>query len=130
MRYFKTSNASRPYKVGALAFNFDPVEQIGGIWSGVLVVEDNSAANTLAGAAIPQVTEITEAQYLDIKKKPTRPLSSSFELPKPPEASPQPAPVAQRAAQTATTPSASPAAKLVAKRVDPPEANYGKGKSK
>jgi hypothetical protein len=70
MRYFKTSNASRRYNAGALAYTFESVSNIGGSWLGVLAVEDASAANTLAAAAFPQVSEITQTEFEDLKKKP------------------------------------------------------------
>ena len=63
MRYFHTSNASRPYSAGGLAFTFQPTGQIGGSWHGILAVESDSAASALANAAFPQVTEITEESY-------------------------------------------------------------------
>lgn len=70
MRYFKTTNASRRYTAGRLAFTFEPVSNIGGSWLGVLAVEDNSAASTIAAAALPQVQEISQEIFEDLKKKP------------------------------------------------------------
>lgn len=102
MRYFKTSNASRPYRAGELLFSFEPVDQVGGIWFGVLAVEDDSAASSLEGAAYPQVTPISEEEYAALKKKPLSPLSSSRESrPQPvlPESQPSAAPAAAAAPQ-------------------------------
>ena len=68
-RYFQTSNATRPYQAGGLAFEFEPVELIGGsAWLGVLVA-DEPAASVLAGAGFPQVTELAETEYNSVKKK-------------------------------------------------------------
>lgn len=69
MRYFKTTNATRPYKAGGLSFEFEPVELIGGSsWLGILSVGE-PAASVLAGVGFPQVTELTETEYDSVKKK-------------------------------------------------------------
>ena len=69
MRYFQTSNATRPYRAGGVGFEFEPVELIGGsAWLGVLVA-DEPAASILAGAEFPQVTELTQTEYDSVKKK-------------------------------------------------------------
>lgn len=69
MRYFQTTNATRPYRAGGLAFEFEPIEQIGGSsWLGVLEA-DEPAASILAGAGIPQVSELTHLEYEEVKKK-------------------------------------------------------------
>jgi hypothetical protein len=75
-RYFRTSNASRRYSAGGHAFIFEPVENIGGSWTGLLAVEDDSAASSLAAANLPQVTEITADAFEGLKKKPLSPNSS------------------------------------------------------
>lgn len=68
-RYFTTSNATRPYRTGGLAFEFEPYEQIGGgSWFGVLAV-DEPAASILAAKNFPQVSEIDADAYEAIKKK-------------------------------------------------------------
>lgn len=101
MRYFKTSNASRPYQTGGYTFTFEPVDQNGGIWSGVLAVVDDAAASVLAAAALPQITELTAEQYETLKKKPLMPSGSSRVLPKPPQVSLQPPARAEAAAPVA-----------------------------
>lgn len=69
-RYFTTRNASRPFKAGGLAFEFEPYEQTGGgSWLGVLAVEDDAAASILAGRFPEIVIEIDEDAYEAIKKK-------------------------------------------------------------
>lgn len=70
MRYFKTSNASRRYVAGELAFTFEPVSNIGGNWLGVLAVEVDSTASIIAAANLPQIQEITAEQFEELKKKP------------------------------------------------------------
>jgi hypothetical protein len=69
LRYFTTRNATRPFKTGGLAFEFEPYEQIGGgSWLGVLAVDD-PAASILTEADFPQVSEIDADAYEAIKKK-------------------------------------------------------------
>lgn len=67
MRYFKTSNASRPYKAGGFAFDFESLYLVGGSWLGTLEVRTDEQADILA--EIPQATEIEEEEYLALKKK-------------------------------------------------------------
>lgn len=68
-RYFKTTNASRPYKAGGLSFEFELVELLGGgSWLGVLAAEE-PAASHLASANFPQVTELSQTDYDQFKKK-------------------------------------------------------------
>lgn len=69
MRYFLTVNASRPYIAGGLTFVFEPVQNRGGSWLGVLSVADDAAASTLAGAALQGVEEIGEDRFISLKKK-------------------------------------------------------------
>lgn len=61
---------------------------MGGSWAGVLAVDDESAANILAGAGL----EIAEARYNELKKKvrgqPTAPVSGPSRTP--PQLPPQP----------------------------------------
>ena len=52
MRYFLTINASHPYIAGGLTFSFEPVQNRGGSWLGVLSVDDESAASALAAAGL------------------------------------------------------------------------------
>lgn len=103
MRYFKTSNASRRYTVGKNHFTFEAVEQSGGTWSGVLAIEDDAAADELAGANIPQIEEINQEEYDEVKKKlPTStPASSATVRPLP--GSGQPQQVVEGAAATGAT---------------------------
>jgi hypothetical protein len=68
-RYFTTRNASRPFKAGGLAFEFEPYEQTGGgSWLGVLAVEE-PAASILAGKFTGIIIEIDVDAYEAIKKK-------------------------------------------------------------
>jgi hypothetical protein len=76
MRYFRTSNASRQYRAGDLAVTFEPLENVGGNWSGLLAVEDDSAANKIVAAKHPQIAEITAEEYEGLKKKPPQPRPS------------------------------------------------------
>jgi hypothetical protein len=67
-RYFKTSNATRPYSAAGYTFTFEPTALLGGLWLGVLAAEE-PAASKLAAANIPQVSELTLEQYEEEKKK-------------------------------------------------------------
>jgi hypothetical protein len=69
MRYFLTVNASRPYVAGGSTFSFEPVQNRGGSWLGVLSVAEEAAASTLAGAALVGVEEIGEERFISLKKK-------------------------------------------------------------
>lgn len=90
MRYFQTSNASRQYYFGGLAVSFEPIDQIGGSWLGLLAVEQNSTADIIAAALPqnPQVTEISQEEYDALKKKPLTPSASYKALPEPPSPAP------------------------------------------
>jgi len=68
-RYFLTTNASRPYIAGGLTFSFEPVQNRGGSWLGVLAVEEDSAASALASAGLIGVDEIIQERYDNLKKK-------------------------------------------------------------
>lgn len=68
MRYFLTMLADRPVVAGGKAFNFEPVGNRGGSWLGVLAVDDESDANSLAGSASHTLEEISLEQY-EVKKK-------------------------------------------------------------
>lgn len=105
MRYFQTSNASRRYVAGSLAFVFEPVSNQSGSWLGVLAVEDAAAAKTLADAKIPQIAEIGLEEFENLKKKP-QPQSLHFRVSPPavPPSVPQ-FPVVAAAAKPASTPS-------------------------
>lgn len=69
MRYFLTVNASRPHIADGLTFVFEPVQNRGGSWLGVLSVAEEAAASTLASASLPDVEEITDERYISLKKK-------------------------------------------------------------
>jgi len=105
MRYFRTTNASRQYRAGDIVVTFEPVDNIGGSWSGLLAA-DEPAASKLAGAALPQVTEITKEEYDGLKKKPPT-LNPSFrDSVRPPHPfSPQLPVVGPAVAPSAATPS-------------------------
>lgn len=68
-RYFLTTNASRPYIAGGLTFSFEPVQNRGGSWLGVLAVEEDSAASALASATLDSIDEISAERYDSLKKK-------------------------------------------------------------
>lgn len=101
-RYFHTTNASRQYKAGALKFVFELTENFGSTWRGVLAVADEAAANTLAGAGIPQISEITQEEY-EAQKKTAQPLGSSRSIPSRPPQLPSPAPLGAVAVVEAST---------------------------
>lgn len=69
MRYFLTVNASRPHVAGGLTFSFEPVQNRGGSWLGILSVADEAAASILAGASLYGVEEIGDERYTSLKKK-------------------------------------------------------------
>lgn len=75
-RYFLTTNASRQYKAGGKNFSFELTQNVSASWRGVLAVADEAAANTLAAAGIPQITEITLEEY-EAEKKTVHPSTSS-----------------------------------------------------
>lgn len=84
MRYFLTTNASRPYVTDGFTFTFEPVQNRGGSWLGVLAVEEDSTASTLASAALVGVDEITLERFDMLKKKvSTTPIGTSAS-PRPP----------------------------------------------
>lgn len=119
MRFFKTTNSSRSYKTAGLEFSFEPVGQIGGSWFGVLALE-KSSAGILAGAAFPQVTELTEEEYNDEKKKPQSRSSHSYDLQ---AQRPPAAPVSPPAPSAAAAPESpeSQIPKHQSARVEPPD---------
>ena len=107
MRYFKTTNASRPYRAGGLSFSFEQLDNIGGSWLGALALEE-SDASSLAAEKFPQVSEITEEEYSALKKKPLNPSASSFVLQAPPARSAQvPAQVVPSAENSPASPDSS-----------------------
>ena len=86
-RYFQSLGAGRPIQLGDRSFVFEPIEPMGGSWAGVLAVDDESAANILAGAGL----EITEARYNELKKKVTDQMGrGSVPSRTPPQLPPQP----------------------------------------
>jgi hypothetical protein len=68
MRYFRTTNATRLYRIGNKSFKFEICFIISSSWIGVYQTEDNGDADLLAnhGAGI---TEIDESTYDELKKK-------------------------------------------------------------
>ena len=83
MRYFLTTNASRPVIAGGLTFSFEPVQNRGGSWLGVLAVDEDSAASALAAAGLPGIDEISAERYEGIKKKVVRTLNGTSASPLP-----------------------------------------------
>jgi len=68
MRYFITTVADRPIRVGGREFKFDPVALRGGSWVGILAVAEDATASFLASSAHPSVSEIDETAYEAEKK--------------------------------------------------------------
>lgn len=83
MRYFLTINASRPYIAGGSTFSFEPVQNRGGSWLGVLAVAEDAAASALAAAALYGVEEITDERYNSLKKKLTGTVNGLSGSPRP-----------------------------------------------
>lgn len=108
MRYFTTTNASRRYRAGDYAFTFDPVENIGGTWFGMLSVSDEEGA-AIAAALIPQIAEVTAEEFELLKKKPPQPNSSWRESHPRPAPSSAPLAVVGVVAAAASTSSSKPA---------------------
>jgi hypothetical protein len=85
-RYFKSFGAGRPLELGGRSFVFEPVMPMGGGWLGVLVETDEVSASILSSNA-DRVSEITEAQYNELKKKRsgrgTTPASRQSQTPRP-----------------------------------------------
>lgn len=67
-RYFETTNASLPLLLSGYSFVFEPIEQFGGAWRGILKTDDESAANVLAAHKGP-VSEVTAEEFESLKKK-------------------------------------------------------------
>jgi hypothetical protein len=67
-RYFKTSNALRPYIVDGAKVQFEQLRLIGGLFSGVLKVDSDEFADKIKDLGKP-ISEITVAVYDDLKKK-------------------------------------------------------------
>lgn len=109
MRYFRTSNASRQYRTGDIAVTFEPLENTGGNWSGLLAVDDDANASKIVAANLPQITEITKEEYEGLKKKPAHTSGSFQDSPMPPPASSPPVRVAGGAAPPRSTSSPAPA---------------------
>lgn len=67
-RYFQTTNASQPLRLGRFSFEFEPTGVFGGAWWGILKTEDDEQAQLLAshGGA---VTELSPEDYEIEKKK-------------------------------------------------------------
>lgn len=68
MRYFLSTNASRPTTAGGHSFTFEPVALRGGTWLGILAVEDSLAA-IISSVQPDQVAEIALDYYESLKKK-------------------------------------------------------------
>lgn len=82
MRYFETSNASRPYEVrlpdGRKAVvEFAPIYQHAGRWIGCLETKDVDLADYLASDQFRYAREIDSAAYEELKKKTFSSLNSA-----------------------------------------------------
>ncbi len=80
-RYFITTNASLPHAAGGISFPFEPVAQRGGSWLGVLALDTPSDADILISAGFPDVDEINESRFDDLKKKQGASQTSSHDSP-------------------------------------------------
>jgi hypothetical protein len=76
VRYFKTTNALRPYKIEGRSFEFERLRLIGGLFHGVLALEESEWAEKVAAYGNP-ISEITQDDYYSLKKK-APPNSQSF----------------------------------------------------
>lgn len=76
-RYFQSLGAGRPINIGGRSFIFEPTEPMGGSWSGVLAVDDESSASILADAGL----EISFEQFESLKKKRTTTLTAQGYVP-------------------------------------------------
>lgn len=70
-KFYYYQNASRRIKSGEYEFAFDPIEQFGGSWVGVLKLEDAGAQAEIAKiSARLGIKEITQDEYdTQLKKK-------------------------------------------------------------
>tara|TARA_Y100000310_G_scaffold175913_1_gene176044 strand:- start:13752 stop:14093 length:342 start_codon:yes stop_codon:yes gene_type:complete len=66
-RYFRTTNATRTYRVNGYSFTFDKLAYASGSWSGTLAVSGDQG-EALASHGAP-VVEISQTEYNDLKKK-------------------------------------------------------------
>ena len=70
MKYYRVPSANRPYVAGPYRVTFEPVENIGGFWVGVLAVEDEATQQAIATHLHSVgVTEITAEEYEALAKK-------------------------------------------------------------
>ena len=83
-RFFLTTSAAKPVEAGGYSFVFKPVALRGGTWLGILAVEDDLAASSLANAQAPNVEEIPSSTYEDLKKKHLPEMESPGSSPSPP----------------------------------------------
>lgn len=80
LKYFKTGNASRRYKKDNITVEFEPLIFEQGSWVGAISFEENSpSAKALSGFG-PPVTEISEAEFNRLKKKPMMNSTDSSEV--------------------------------------------------
>lgn len=70
-KYYMTFNANRRVRFGDVEFQFDPIEQFAGNWSGVLKIDDEAKIAVWdKNLALTGSHEVTELEYLNqIKKK-------------------------------------------------------------
>jgi len=67
MKWFRTTNATRPYKINGHTFTFDQLSFASGAWTGVLDLDDDSGE--ILSQYGPPVTEISKEEYDELKKK-------------------------------------------------------------
>jgi hypothetical protein len=87
-KYYFTYNANRKYIAGGFTFVFDGVESFGGGWTGILTESRPEAQAALASfGPNVSVSEITEGEYLALKKK-AKGIAASPQSPAPPLVTP------------------------------------------
>ena len=67
MKYFRTSNATRPHKAGGTSFKFEPVALVSSSWVGVYATDNEQDIEALS--QLRGVTEIGLDAYNSLKKK-------------------------------------------------------------
>jgi len=69
IRYFRTSNATRPYRAGGFEVYFEPIGRVNGTLHGLFRTYNKELADTLIKDNA-QVSELSAEEYESVKKKP------------------------------------------------------------
>jgi hypothetical protein len=94
LKYYYTPNATKRIKAGKFQIQFEAVDLIGGVWSGITATSNPEEQAALAQLGANGVVEITQTEYEGYAKKNSRPndWSSSRQLtPQPEPSKPSPA---------------------------------------